>query len=206
MNLLRAVVRKSIGASSCPVLALSALLAATGCSEPGRTVDEKSDVIVSEFMAANDGGSSNNTNLWYPIFNQVPGTSDDWIEIHNRSADPIDLGGWHLTDDASVESKWTFPAGTVLAGGGFLIVYASSKDSPDPNGNLHTNFKLSAEGEYLALTDRSGGVVSEFASGGSDYPPQNDDVSYGVSPANASPEYFNSPTPGAANEADGGTP
>ena len=42
-------------------------------------------LFINEFMAANDGGTTNNPNGWYPIANQIPGTSDDWIEILNRN-------------------------------------------------------------------------------------------------------------------------
>jgi hypothetical protein len=161
------------------------------------------DLVISEFMAANDAGQTNNPNGWWPIPDQIPGTSDDWIEIHNTGLSELDLGGWHLTDDAGDLTKWTFPAGTTIPGGGYLIVYASKQNAPDANGNLHTNFKLSADGEYLALTTPSGGVASEFAPGGTDFPPQSDDISYGLHPSTGDAVFFSAPTPGAPNDAGG---
>lgn len=167
------------------------------------TTPEISELIINEFMAANNAGDTNNPNGWYPIPNQIIGTSYDWIEILNTGATPLDLGGWHLTDDAALPDKWTFPAGTIIAGGGYLIVYASGNGIPDTNGNLQTNFRLSAGGEYLALVRPSGIVASEFGPGGTDYPNQDNDVSYGIQPLNGTSVYFDVPTPGAANDPGG---
>ncbi len=126
--------------------------------------------IITEFMADNqnsleDGG--------------VPPANADWIEIQNAGDATIDLVGWHLTDDAGELTKWTFP-NQVLPPGGFLIVFASGNDAPDGAGNLHTNFGLAASGEYLALVRPDMTVASEFGPGGTDYPAQFADISFGV--------------------------
>lgn len=167
------------------------------------TTLEISELVINEFMAANNGGATNNPNTWYPMANQTGGSTDDWIEILNTGASVLDLGGWRLTDDAGTLNKWTFPAGTNIAAGGYLIVYASSNNAPDANGNLHTNFKLASAGDYLALVRPSGTVASEYGPGGSAYPSQSNDVSYGRHPASAASVYFSSPTPGAANSSSG---
>ena len=162
-----------------------------------------SHLVISEFMAANDGGASNNSNSWWPIANQVAGTTDDWIEIHNTGTTGLSLGGWHLTDNPADPGQWTFPASTSLAAGQFLVVYASGNNAPDANGNLHTSFSLSANGEYLALVRPNGTVASEFGPGGSDYSDQDNDVSYGLHPTSDAGVYFSSPTPGASNHPAG---
>ena len=171
-------------------------------SENFTTLDS-ADLIINEFMASNDGGLTNNPNGWYPIANQIGGATEDWIEIHNTSGSALDLGGWHLTDIASDPTKWTFPPSTIIAGGGYLIVYASSANAPDANGNLHTNFRLSAGGEYLGLARPNGTIVSGFGPGGTAFPSQSDDISYGLHPLTGDPVYFTSPTPGAANDPNG---
>lgn len=161
---------------------------------------EVSELVINEFMASNDGGLTNNSNNWYPIANQVAGTTNDWIEILNNGSSPLDLGGWHLTDDPSAPEKWTFPASTNIPAGGFLIVYASGTGVPDANGNLHTNFRLSSGGEYIGIIRPSGSVASEFGPGGSNYPGQDEDISYGLDPNTGTSVYFSSPTPGAVND------
>ena len=155
-------------------------------------------LIINEFLASNDG-----TYSLYPNPNQVPGSTDDWIEILNVSNTPLNLDGWHLTDDASDLTQWTFPAGTTLAAGEFLLVYASGDDAPDANGNLHTNFRLGAGGEYVALVQPDLVVASGFNADGSDYPRQQTDISYGVHPITTLPVFFAEPTPGSTNDPDG---
>ena len=123
------------------------------------------DLEISEFMASNS-----------TILTDEDGDSPDWIEIRNTTAAPVDVGGWHLTDSASSPTKWTFPARTIPAGD-HLVVFASDKDRAGATGELHTNFKLSASGEYLALLEPGGATVaSEFAPA---YPQQVADVSFG---------------------------
>ncbi len=121
------------------------------------------DPLITEFMASND------TALY-----DEDGESSDWMEIHNPDAVPVDLGGYYLTNDAGIPDMWRFPAVT-LPSGGNLIVFASNKDRDV--GELHTDFRLSKDGGYLALVDPDGQtVVSEYAN----YPEQFDDFSYGL--------------------------
>lgn len=105
------------------------------------------------------------------------GEYPDWIEIFNPGAEPVDMTGYGLTDDASNLSKWKFPS-VRLAGRGYLVVFASGVDRADPEQPLHTNFRLGASGEYLALVEPDGKtVVQEFAPA---LPSQTPGVSYGL--------------------------
>ena len=66
-----------------------------------------------------------------------------------------------------------------MPAGGYLVVFASDNNAPDAAGNLHTNFQLDADGEYLALVEPDGETIAfEFAP---EFPPQFSDVSYGIS-------------------------
>jgi hypothetical protein len=122
--------------------------------------------VISEFMADNASGLTDGA-----------GRHSDWIEIHNPSGAAQNMTGWHLTDNAGNPSKWMFPD-VSISPNGRLIVFASGDGVPDAGGALHTNFSLAAEGEYLALTAPDGvTVASEFAP----FPPQRENVSYGVS-------------------------
>ena len=151
-------------------------------------------VRINEFMAAND-------NTVVP--SAEPDRFDDWIELVNEGLTPFNLGGWFLTDDHSDLTQWAFPPNTWIAPGEFLVVFASDDDAPDSLGNLHTSFKLAADGEYLALVTPDGSVVSEFGRNGSDYPSQSDDQSYGLHPTHSTDATFAVPTPGAANDPNG---
>ena len=127
---------------------------------------------ISEFMASNDSTLSDED-----------GEFPDWIEVHNPDSSPVTLAGWTLTDDPSSPAKWTFPAVTIPAGE-YLVVFASQKDRSLPGFPLHTNFKLSASGEYLALLRPDQFIATEFNPA---YPPQTKDISYGFGGSVATP-------------------
>ncbi len=61
------------------------------------------------------------------------GDFEDWIELYNEGQEAVDLTGWGLSDNASNAFKWTFPEGTVIGAGEYLLVWASGKDR-EPSG------------------------------------------------------------------------
>lgn len=80
---------------------------------------------------------------------------EDWIELHNRGSSLVSLSGWSLTDSASNPAKWVFP-NVSMPPGSYLVVRASGLDRRPTDGSpLHTNFRLSGSGEYLALFDNA---------------------------------------------------
>ena len=107
------------------------------------------------------------------------GDTEDWIEIYNPGPNAADLSTIYLTDSEAEPEKWALPAVTLPADS-YLVVFASSKNRAVAGGELHTNFKLSGNGEYLALTKDDGGggfaVASAFAP---EYPAQEAGFSYG---------------------------
>ena len=105
------------------------------------------------------------------------GAFSDWVEIHNPDTAPVSLGGHFLTDDADDPVKWALPAVTLQAGER-LVIFASNKDRRDAGGELHTNFRLNAGGEYLALVAPDG--MTEVSSFAPFFPPQFDDQSFGL--------------------------
>ena len=144
---------------------------------------------INEFLAINDGG-----------LEDQDGDDSDWIEIFNPGAAPALLGGWYLTDDPTNLTKWQFPFISIQTLG-YLVVFASNKDitiGPE----LHTNFKLSGDGEYLALVMPDGVTVAT----GFDptYPPQQANVSYGFHGSPLIERALFPPTPGAANNSPAG--
>ncbi len=156
----------------------------------------QAEPVISEFVASNQLGPRDED-----------GDRNDWIEIFNPDLEEVNLAGWYLTDEAMNQWKWAFPAVTIPAQG-YLLVWASDKNKTSPAGPLHTNFRLSAEGEYLALIRPNLTVAHEFSPA---YPPQPQDVSYGV-PMLMLPDesnvviadlsrqvYFLEPTPNAFN-------
>lgn len=147
------------------------------------------DLTISEFMAANSLTAAD-----------PDGDSSDWIEIWNATGDAVDLAGWHLTDNPSDLMKWTCPAHP-LADNGRLVVWASGKDRRASATDLHTNFKLGAGNEYLALVKPDGVTVAkEYVWGpGETVTQQYSDISYGTLGSAQDEDYFAMPTPGTAN-------
>ena len=144
--------------------------------------------VISEFMADNKSGLMD-----------ADGDFSDWIEIFNPTESTVDLGSFFLTDDATDLSKWPFEPLT-LEPGERAIVFASGKGVNGPAGEIHTNFKLSAGGEYLALiTDGGSTILQEFAP---IYPALGADVSYGILAGDLSTaRVLGSSTPGQFNDA-----
>ena len=123
-------------------------------------------VRIAEFVARNSSGIVD-----------ADGANSDWIELENTGAGAVNLSGWHLTNQAAVPMLWTLPAVTLPAGGR-LVVFASGKNRVNPAAELHTNFTLNGDGDYLALFQPGGAIVaSQFAPA---YPVQRADFSFGV--------------------------
>lgn len=105
------------------------------------------------------------------------GDFSDWIELKNNSQSAVNLSGWYLTDNASDLTKWEFPS-TTIAANGYLVVFASSKDRATSGSELHTNFGLSKNGEYLALVQPDGSTIEHEYS--PNYPILPSDAAYGI--------------------------
>ncbi|MFC1758462.1 lamin tail domain-containing protein, partial [Planctomycetota bacterium] len=161
------------------------------------TTVEAPTLLITEFLASNSSSLSTKVrnSMGEPFGETI---RPDWIEIHNPGDAAVDLGGLSLTDDGDNRNKWQFPAGTPIPPNGYLVVFASGEDITDPaldqNGRLHTNFKLSTGGEFLAISDANGDVIHGFET----YPNQRTDISYGID-ATSNEHYFSGLTPGAAN-------
>lgn len=126
---------------------------------------------------------------------EAPDASPDWIELRNSGAAPVTLSGWGLSDDPGTPNKWVFPVGASIPAGGYLVVICDDLNITDPatGGFYHTNFKLSAEGESVVLSNAAGTILdsheftaaSAFESEGRD--------------SGGNWGYLAEPSPGAAN-------
>ena len=142
-------------------------------------------LFVNEVLASNDS-----------IVMDEAGDFEDYIEIYNADDVAVDLSGMQLSDDLFEPLKWTFPEGTTIESGGFLIVWC---DDEPAEGPLHATFKLSAGGESAVLSHRAdeGSVLIDAIT----YPGLITDQSYGRTPDGAETfEVFCAVTPGFAND------
>ncbi|MCP4293732.1 MAG: T9SS type A sorting domain-containing protein [bacterium] len=144
---------------------------------------EPPSLFINEFLASNLTGITDET-----------GTREDWVEIYNHGPGTAHLAGYYLTDNLDQPTRWAFPDTTVNAGE-FLLVWC---DSDPEDGPLHTNFKLSASGETIALFSplTQGNNLVDGRIFGS----QNADVSEGrENDGHGNWINFPIPTPGASN-------
>lgn len=122
------------------------------------------------------------------------GDSPDWIELYNPGPTAVDLTGWGLSDSIGSPMKWVFPEVTIGAHD-YLIVFASDRDEPvDPNGYLHTNYRLDADGESVVLTGPDGTTTVDSIA---PYPALCEDLAYGRDMQGG--VTFREPTPAAIN-------
>jgi len=141
---------------------------------------DETSIVINEFMASND-----------QVQQDEYGEFDDWIEIHNKSGIGVSMEGLYLSDDVNNFSKWTFPA-IIIEPGAYLVVWA---DDDTEQGTLHCNFKLSADGEEVLLTDQNGNIIDRVIFG-----EQEADISFGRWPNGTGEFSTMSPTFSASNQ------
>jgi hypothetical protein len=106
------------------------------------------------FPVTHSPGESNYLPIENIVINEVLTHSDppfeDAIELHNPSAQPVDLSGWYLSDSRDQLRKYRIPAGTILLPGGFMVFYEYQFN---PDTNSPTSFSLnSARGDQVHLS------------------------------------------------------
>ncbi len=123
--------------------------------------------------------------------------SEDWIEVYNSGASPINLAGYYLSDDVNNLLLYQFPLDqpteTFILGGAHIIVWA---DNDVLDGWNHAPFKLTSDGETIYLTSPDGTTIVDQIT----YPLQQRDISYGRSSDGAEDwVFFNNTTPEESN-------
>ncbi len=103
-------------------------------------------ILINEFMSSND-----------TTIEDSFGENSDWIELYNTGNSSINIEGFTLSDDKSDLEKWIFPSIEIPAKG-FLLIFASGNNINDV-GELHTNFKISKDGEILYLSNSSKEII-----------------------------------------------
>ena len=118
------------------------------------------------------------------------GEFDDWIELYNPTNQSLDLSGLFLAEGAD---QWQFPdTMSIISPGGFLLLWC---DNEEHQGPLHTNFKLSMDGEEIVLFRSDGVTIIDSISFGS----QITDQSYGRISDGEDEWGFMVPSPGYSN-------
>ena len=146
-----------------------------------------------DYIATPTPGTANNASAHAsPVcINEFQTTSsaggiDDYIELYNRTASPVDISGWHLSDDPTTPLKYAFPPTTVLGGNGRILVSEST-----------LGFSLSSSGSEIILLSAADGVTGKDFF---DYGPQIADQTQGRYPEGSGDwHFFNPGSLGAGN-------
>ena len=147
-------------------------------------VVDNQTVWINELLAKNEAINVDET-----------GEYDDWIELWNYDQAEVDLANHYLTDKRDNLTKWQFPDSAVqIFPDEYMLIWC---DEDQEDGGLHTNFKLSSGGEFLALVHPDGETIIDSIS----FPSQAEDISYGrILSSEFQYEWdYLSPTPGYPN-------
>ena len=112
-------------------------------------LDTSGAVVVNEFVAS---GSS--------LVNEY-GNTTDWVELYNTGDSAVNFANtnYYITDDSTQPDKFVINKLTI-PGKGFLVLFCD--DSATVLTQIHTNFSLSKNGEFIGLykKDRNGNFVN----------------------------------------------
>jgi len=87
------------------------------------------------------------------------GVCHDYVVLSTVSGSGADISGWYLSDTQQLPRMWRFPDGASIPAGGKLVVHCSGLNRMEDLSHLHTNFKLSSEGEQVILSNAEGKPV-----------------------------------------------
>ena len=104
------------------------------------------------------------------FINEIYASGEDWVELYNSNGSAKDISGYIIHDDG--ETEYELPNGTSVPANGYLVIFCD-----DLNTELHTNFKLSSDGETVTLLNATNEIVSVVK-----YPKLDNGQSYGRYP------------------------
>lgn len=76
-----------------------------------------------------------------------------YIELYNSNNEDMLLNGFYLSDDNDNYRRYAIPDSTLMPANGFLVFYADGNAS---QGERHTTFKLSEDGDEVYLSQQAG--------------------------------------------------
>lgn len=204
-----------LGSMSVTMILTFCMLAQTQCPtedpNPGNPTDPQTTPDTGSGDSGNDNGDGSTPVAPWDgagspvIINEVLAHSNDeapdWIELHNRSGSPVDIGGWLLSDREDDLRKFQIPEGTVVEPLGYIVFYETTDFGNPLSPGALAAFALSENGETIFLYSGDDpefpDILFQETLGASET-----DWSLGRHPTSDSGYRFpimSRPTPGAAN-------
>ena len=146
-------------------------------------------ILINEWMPANTTA----------LADPADGDFDDWFELYNPNGVAVDLTGYFLSDSLTdVTARWRIPTGTIINARGFLLVWTDGETGQNQvggGGQLHADFRLSQNGDSIALFAANGTLIDSVTFGA-----QTNNVSQGRAPdGSENIQFLPSPSPGELN-------
>ena len=121
---------------------------------------------------------------------------NDWIELHNTTAEDIDIAGMYISDNADKPQKYQVPSdntalNTIIPANGFKVIWCDKLENI--GADIHTSFKLAAEGGDVLITTEDYADTLTYA-------PHSGTQTFGRYPDGANDTYvMNAPTIAKSN-------
>ena len=147
------------------------------------------------------GGANIAATLGNPLLLKVnewmadPSSGDDYFEVYNPNAQPVNISRFYLTDQLGTRTKHQLPALSFI-GVGTEAFQQFIADGNVASGADHVNFSLRAQGEDLGITTSGSVPVDDISFG-----PQATGVSQGRLPDGSATivTFSTTPSPGRSN-------
>ncbi|MFZ7144694.1 MAG: lamin tail domain-containing protein, partial [Bacteroidota bacterium] len=102
------------------------------------TFSANAQVVINEISASNTSTIQNGLDNY-----------DDWVEIYNSGGSPVNLSGYHLSDDNTNLGLFTFPA-YILQPDSHLLIFASDENKTDIADHWETPVNASDIWKYYS--------------------------------------------------------
>ncbi|MEO7317708.1 MAG: lamin tail domain-containing protein, partial [Chthoniobacteraceae bacterium] len=89
------------------------------------------------------------------VLANAPTFPGDRIELFNPNAASVDVSDWWLSDDVTTPKKYRFPAGSIIAPGGFLLLVAADLNV----GAIPFSFSANGDDAVLSSGDVTGALT-----------------------------------------------
>jgi len=142
------------------------------------------------------------------VINEVLAHSDtllyDWIELHNTTAAPINIGGWYISDNDSNDislKRYQITAGTTIPANGHIVFYENLHFNNPGDLGSNVQFQLSENGDDVYLSSGQGSSLTGYRVK-EDFDASQADIAFGRYQKSTGTFNFvamSSNTPGSAN-------
>ncbi len=109
-------------------------------------------IVINEYSASNNS-----------LIADYQGDFEDFVELFNPTASPINLINYFLSDDAANLSKWVINQNINVPANGRIVLFCSGKGLITPGGQIHTDFKLTqCKNDKIIISTPAGAVLDSL--------------------------------------------